>query len=230
MAECYMACENDEAAENCYLTVVEYDENNIEARAKLAKFYEKLGMIEQALKYVNEAIELGRRESMPRRRRRFGSRALQLAKEFRSTEFGGIAMATYEGPIGADNEDWGSPAPATGVSGGLMTSTAPLSKKRRQAKEEYVGTDHIRYLYSKLLDLEPAMREGQEDATEDWLDIADALLRDFRSNRVFFPMQRHMMFLGYSREAQRKAGRLKSTTIMDEVEEMAGRLQASLGR
>ncbi|OJD18911.1 hypothetical protein AJ78_01097 [Emergomyces pasteurianus Ep9510] len=228
MAQCYMACENDEAAENCYLTVVEYDENNIEARAKLAKFYEKLGMIDQALKYVNEAIELGRRESMPRRRRRFGSRALQLAREFRSTEAGGVAMATYEGPIGAENEDWASPTPA-GASGGLVTSTAPLSKKRRQAKEEYVGTDHIRYLYTKLLDLERAMREGQEDATEDWLDIADALLRDFRSNRVFFPMQRHMVFLGYSREAQRKAGRLKSTTIMDEVEEMAGRLQASLG-
>ncbi|OAX83651.1 hypothetical protein ACJ72_01982 [Emergomyces africanus] len=228
MAECYMACENDEAAENCYLTVVEYDENNIEARAKLAKFYEKLGMIDQALKYVNEAIELGRRESMPRRRRKFGSRALQLAREFRSTEAEGAAMATYEGPIGAENEAWGSPTHA-GASGGLMTSTAPISKKRRQAKEEYVGTDHIRYLYSKLVDLERAMREGQEDATEDWLDIADALLRDFRSNRVFFPMQRHMMFLGYSREAQRKAGRLKSTTIMDEVEEMAGRLQASLG-
>ncbi|EGE83291.1 hypothetical protein, variant 2 [Blastomyces dermatitidis ER-3] len=229
MAECYIACENDEAAENCYLTVVEYDENDIEARAKLAKFYENLGLIEQALKYVNEAIELGRQESMPRRRRRFGSRALQLAREFRSTESGGAVMATYEGPIGAENEGWRSPTPSPSVSGGLMTSTVPLSKKRRQAKEEYVSTDHIRYLYSKLLDLEAAMREGHEDATEDWLDIADALLRDFRSNRVFFPMQRHMMFLGYSREAQRKAGRLKSTTIMDEVEEMAGRLQATLG-
>ncbi|ODH21706.1 hypothetical protein ACO22_05629 [Paracoccidioides brasiliensis] len=229
IAECNTACENDEAAENCYLTVVEYDENNIEARAKLAKFYEKLGLIEQALKYVNEAIELGRRESMPRRRRRFGSRALQLAKEFRSTEPREFAMATYEGPLGSENDDWATSSSPAGVSGGLVTSATPVSKKRKQGKEEDVGTDHISYLYSKLLELGPEMREGQEDATEDWLDIADALLRDFRSNRIFFPMQRHMMFLGYSREAQRKAGRLKSTTIMDEVEEMAGRLQASLG-
>ncbi|QSS61549.1 transcription factor tfiiic complex subunit sfc4 [Histoplasma capsulatum] len=230
MAECYVACENDEAAENCYLTVVEYDRNNIVARAKLAKFYEKLGMIEQALKYVNEAIELGRQESMPRRRRKFGSRALQLAREFRSTESGGNSLAIYEGPIGAEIENWRTTTPPASVPGGLVTSAAPLSKKRRQAKEEYVGADHIRYLYSKLLDLEQAMREGQEDVTEDWLDIADALLRDFRSNRVFFPMQRNMIFSGYSREAQRKAGRLKSTTIMDEMEEMAGRLQATLGK
>ncbi|KAK2734615.1 transcription factor TFIIIC subunit tfc4 [Onygenales sp. PD_40] len=231
MAECYMACENDEAAENCYLTVVEYDENNIEARAKLAKFYEKLGMVEQALKYVNEAMELGRQESMPKRKRRFGSRAVQLAKEFRSTEEGGHAMATYEGAIGVDQDEFG-PTPTAAVSGGLMTSAAPASKKRKQAKEtrvQDIGIDHIKYLYSKLLEIQPAMRDGEEDATEDWLDIADALLRDFRSNRVFFPLQKRMVFLGYSREAQRKAGQLKSTTIMDEVEEMAGRLQATLG-
>ncbi|EDN08336.1 conserved hypothetical protein [Histoplasma mississippiense (nom. inval.)] len=127
MAECYVACENDEAAENCYLTVVEYDRNNIVARAKLAKFYEKLG----------------RQESMPRRRRKFGSRALQLAREFRSTESGGNSLAIYEGPIGAEIENWRTTTPPASVPGGLVTSAAPLSKKRRQAKEEYVGADHI---------------------------------------------------------------------------------------
>jgi len=35
---------------------------------------------------------------------------------------------------------------------------------------------HIQYLYSKMMELRPEMREGNMDATEDWLDIADALL------------------------------------------------------
>ena len=81
-----------------------------------------------------------------------------------------------------------------------------------------------------MLQLQPAMGQGNDGATEDWLDIADALLRDFRSNRVFYPFQRRIVFMGYSREAQRKAGRLRSTTLMDEMQEMAGRLQESLGK
>lgn len=233
LGECYVACQNDEEAENCYLTVIEYDDDNIEARAKLAKIYERLGMIEPALKYVNEAVQLGRRESMPQRRRRAGSRAERLAQEFRSAESAGIAMTPDNCLVSVREGALESPSPRVSTPVTLTTpTTARLSKSRKGGAgkdDETEGGDHVQYLYSKLLELRPDMRDGKADATEDWLDIADALLRDFRSNRVFFPLQRHMLFLGYSREAQRKAGKLKTRTLMDEVQEMAGRLQASLG-
>jgi general transcription factor 3C polypeptide 3 (transcription factor C subunit 4) len=133
--------------------------------------------------------------------------------------------------VGEEALETRSPRLSTPVT--LTTSAAahPSKHCRGETREddEREGVDHVQYLYSKLLELRPNMRDGQADSTEDWLDIADALLRDFRSNRVFFPLQRHMVFLGYSREAQRKAGRFKPRTIMDEVQEMAGRLQASLG-
>lgn len=238
LGECYVACQNDEEAENCYLTVIEYDDNNIEARAKLAKIYENLGMIEPALKYVNEAVQLGRQEAIPQRKRRVGSRAARLAQEFRSAESSRIAMAETVLPPHGGLVSLGDGAlelPSPPLSAGVtftIPKTGRLSRTLRGETEEDSQTkasDHVQYLYSKLLELRHDMREGKADATEDWLDIADALLRDFRSNRVFFPLQRYMVFLGYSREAQRKAGRLKTRTIMDEVQEMAGRLQASLG-
>lgn len=231
MANCYLACRNDSDAESCLLTVVEYDRTNIEARAKLAKFYESIGMMDQALKYVTEAVDLGRQESIPMRRRRgggdLGSRIAELAREFCSTETGLGAHREVE-PEPPKTPDHGENAPMS------FTGLAPLSNLKERRPEDRIATalqdaEQVRFLYQKLLEFQPAMRAGEEDATEDWLDIADALLRNFRTNRVFFPLQKRMMFAGYSREAHRKAGRMKDANIMDEVQELAGRIQAALG-
>ena len=43
-------------------------------------------------------------------------------------------------------------------------------------------------------------------------------------------MQRNVVFMGYSREAQKKAGKHKGKSLLDEMQEMAGRLQESLGK
>lgn len=222
MAECYTECQNAEGAEICYLTVAEYDHKNVEARAKLAKFYETMGLADQAMKYVTEAVELGQVESMPRRKRRSARRAAQLAKELRSTE---LEARTPDNQVeGLEGQD------------SLISVTGPMAADRAGdrgfegvADRPMQDADNVRYLHGRMLEVQPAMRAGDENATENWLDIADALIRDFRSNRVFFPLQRRMVFLGYSREAQRKAGRVKTTTLMDEVQNIADRLQNVLG-
>ncbi|KAK2853309.1 hypothetical protein FQN49_005200 [Arthroderma sp. PD_2] len=226
MAECYDACGNEEEAERCYLTVAEYDKMNIEARTKLAKFYEKMGMTEQALKYVTEAADIGREEAMSRRKPRFGPNIRQLASYFRAAEDelsvtrgGMLSVGRYA------STEAGAPTSL------ITSSTTNLPRELRVPETVPLQPDgeNVRYLYTKMLELQPYMREGRKDATEDWLDIAYALLWDFRSNRVFFPLQKRMTFLGYSREAQRKAGRLKSTTLLDELQEISDRLQASMG-
>ncbi|KAL2007860.1 hypothetical protein VTN00DRAFT_7842 [Thermoascus crustaceus] len=220
MGECSINAGKLEEAENCYLTVAEHDTKNVEARVRLAKLYETIGMTEQAFKYVNEAVLLGRQETRRSRRRRKDARLEQLAREFQTTEIGGEGVAPR--PIAPKPLPPGAPATT------LMTSSA-ARRRVEQAELEEEGLEHIEYLYSKMMELRPKMREGDALATEDWLDIADALLRDFRSNRVFYPLQRNMVFLGYSREAQRKAGKYRNKTLMDEMQEMAGRLQESLG-
>jgi general transcription factor 3C polypeptide 3 (transcription factor C subunit 4) len=230
MGECFMECGDTEEAESCYLTVAVNDEKDMEVRVRLARLYESTGMAEQAFKYVNEAVILGH-ESTTRKRKE--TRAGRLARELRSAREGeghgyrrAASMSTPPGsPLESANERT-SPTPLTASL--TFSSQAPSGKSVTKEPEEETA-DHIQFLYRKLLELRPKMREGDEDITEDWLDIADALLRDFRSNRVFFPLQRHLMFLGYSREAQRKAGRLRTRTLMDEMQDMAKRLQATLG-
>ena len=204
MGDCYTACGNNEDAEGCYLTVVEYDPQNIEARTHLAKYYESLNMLDQAMKFVMEAAEIGRAEAMPSRRRGYVNKAGQLAREFREAEAGGYARVTTGAAHYMDQDD---------------------SDKSLEAT-----TGNMRYLYGKMKEIEPAMRAKDETAIEDWLDIADALTREFRSNRIFFPLQRKMTFLGYSREAQKQAGRLKTITALDEIIDMAERLQGALGK
>lgn len=231
MAECYSACKNNEAAENCYLMTVEYDENTIEVRVKLAKFYEKFGMFEQALKYINEASELGRQEFMTKRKRPFITRIEQLANAFRSLD-------AQNAGINQDIEERRRSRISVQTAEGLhnsrnkvsLTTSLPSALKKRAAEARFNALgDHIQYLHTKLLELRPEMRSGEPTVTEDWLDIADALICHFRSNRVFFPVQRSMSFLGNSKDGQKKSGKLKSATILNEVQETADRLQTALG-
>lgn len=207
-----------EDAENCYLIVAEHDAGNVESRAQLAKLYESIGMTEQALKYVNEVVLLQRQETRSHRRRK-DTRLEQLAREFKSLEMG------LEVPAPANIEE---ETPVAEEIAPTLT-TAPVGRKQDEGLEGD-RTAHVQFLYSKMMEFYFKVKEGNLEATEDWLDIADALLREFRSNRVFYPLVRHMVFMGYSRDAQRKAGKTKSRTLIDEMQEMAGRLQETLGK
>lgn len=212
MGDCYAACGNSEEAESCYLTVVDYDPQNVEARTNLAKYYESINMLDQAFKYITEAAELGRSEAMPSRRRGYVNKVGALAEEYREAEAEGYAReADGSARIGED------------VS--LIDTYRDIEADTSHEK----STANVQYLYGKMLELQPAMRAKEEDAVEAWLDIADAMTREFRSNRIFFPLQRKMAFLGYSREARKKAGRLTQTPL-DEILNMAERLQNTLGK
>ncbi|KAI5300898.1 transcription factor TFIIIC subunit tfc4, partial [Ascosphaera atra] len=112
-------------------------------------------------------------------------------------------------------------------------------------------------LYSKFHDFRGRMRAGKEDTavvTEDWLDVADAMIRDFRANRVFFPVQKRSLFQGYARGKRRGRGRKekgkgkkraredeeregeeeddeeeRDEKLLEEMEEIVARLQKFLG-
>ncbi|KAJ5746656.1 hypothetical protein N7520_011838 [Penicillium odoratum] len=201
MADCCMELGKLEEAETGYLTVAEHDPKHMGSRVALGKLYEGLGMSDEALKYINEAVVLGRQEG--RSRRRQDARLEQLAAEFRQTE-----PATS------------APKPAT-----TFTGLAPLTPDAEtQPGEKGQRIEDVRFLYQKLQQLEPQLKEGDLEATEDWLDIADALLRDFRSNTIFYPMTRGMEFQGYH-----KRGKDKGNPLLNEAQEVAGRLQQNLG-
>jgi general transcription factor 3C polypeptide 3 (transcription factor C subunit 4) len=205
MADCCMQLGKIEDAESCYLLVAEHDPTHMESRVLLAKLYESLGMSEQALKYVSEAVLIGRQESRNRRRRK-DTRLEQLAIEFKM----------------AETEPLRELAPKPTPTATLMNGAPTVSGKGTR-------TEDIKYLYAKLLELHPQVQKGVASATEDWLDIADALLREFRSNRIFYPMDRSITFMGYVTCSKGKGTQTKKGTMMDEMQRMAGRLHESIG-
>lgn len=203
MGECAFACSDLSLAESCFLTVAENDSANLQSRVNLAKLYESLGDRKQALYYVNQAVILGREIRGQNRRKRKDRRIAQLAKEFR----GDSHVSTRLLPRQLAGE---------------------ISQTETSQDTDADRPQQVQYLYSKMNELRSKMRDGDSDATEDWLDIADALLHDFRSNRAFYPIQKSHVFLGYSRGEQR--GTQKEGMVLDEVEEVAGRLQEWLGK
>lgn len=207
IADCCMQLGKVEDAETYYLTVAEHDARNMQCRVELAKLYESLGLNEQALKYVNEAVLVGRQKMRARRRRR-DNRLEQLALEFKRDEEGATLRPT-------------APRPSA------LTWQTPISNRLQTG--ESARTETIQFLYAKMQQLEPQVKEGVSDAIEDWLDIADALLRDFRSNSAFYPMARTIEFQGYSAPTHRRPNKPRPRTVMDEMKEMAGRLQKSMG-
>jgi general transcription factor 3C polypeptide 3 (transcription factor C subunit 4) len=123
----------------------------------------------------------------------------------------------------AETENLRPLAPKPQTAAKLMSAV----QSGRAQPGEGTRTEDIQFLYLKLLDLQPQMKEGAIEATEDWLDIADALLRDFRSNKAFYPMARSILFMGYSTGAKAKGTKSRSGLMMDEMQEMAGRLQGT---
>jgi general transcription factor 3C polypeptide 3 (transcription factor C subunit 4) len=94
----------------------------------------------------------------------------------------------------------------------LNDPTSPASHPRKAPPPldpEIENDETILDLYNRLLTSQDAMRTGDPVARENWLDAADTLLRDFRSNRIFYPWERHQKFLGYSKDALRQTNRRK---------------------
>lgn len=206
IANCCMMLDKLEDAESYYLTVAENDSRHMECRVRLATLYEGFGMNDEALKYINEALLIGRQEGRSRRRRRDDNRLEQLAIEFQKAPR----------PMGSPETE------------ALTTRAGSTINRDRPQMEQSTRTDDIQFLFGKLKELHAFLKTGDANVVEDWLDIADALLRDFRTNRIFYPMARTMEFQGYTGDSHRK-GKPKGRTLLDEAQEIAIRLQKAMG-
>ncbi|KAJ5893348.1 hypothetical protein N7495_005039 [Penicillium taxi] len=207
MADCLVQLEKMEEAESCYLTVVGYDPQHLDSRVLLAKLYEKQGMNDHAVRYANEALNIGRLENRSQKRRK-DTRLEQLAIEFRQAQEPDALRPLAPKPVIVNQ--W----------------PASTSRRGRGQIEEAQRIIDIQFLHAKLLHLELGVKDGVYEAIEDWLDIADALLRDFRSNRVFYPMSKGMEFQGY----YPKLGKTKTRNMVTEAREVMERIQKSINQ
>ncbi|KAH0833514.1 hypothetical protein AYO21_05191 [Fonsecaea monophora] len=79
---------------------------------------------------------------------------------------------------------------------------AKTRTKRMNAEErETHRTETINRLYSELVYNSEAMRAGDEIARNTWMDCADSLITDFRSNRLFYSKEKGHSSDGIYRES-----------------------------
>ena len=203
MAECYKALGLNTEAEDCYQTVIHNDNDNIEARVQLAKMYEELGISERAVVYVKEVIALGRAEVVSKPQKRS-----------RRPKFAGATVA--------------EPSAPTAISSGPICQQF-IDSAGQTEEGEKKKAENFHVIYSQMQGLMPGLRTGEEQATTEWMKLANILIQDFRSNKVFYPPIKYMRFFGYSKEARTKALKSKASQAIEEMEAMAERLQVPTG-
>ncbi|KPI34833.1 Transcription factor tau subunit sfc4 [Cyphellophora attinorum] len=57
--------------------------------------------------------------------------------------------------------------------------------------------DDFMAVYSTLLTNHESMQAGDPVATRVWMECAKAMINDFRSEKIFFPREKHQRFIGY---------------------------------
>ena len=205
MATCYQHLGLVDDAEKCFKMVLQLDEPNVDARVQLARIYEAQGKPEQAVVYVNEviALEAKRHQEKRAKRRRIG----------------------VDPPVSEDADAFLPPSRAPRTSQRRKASHVGLDE---QQQAEQAQEDAIRMQLTRVEALEGRMQSGDEAATDQWMEVAGAMIEDFRHAKIFYPMDRYIRFLGYSREARAKASR-PNGTAMTVIQALGERLQAALG-
>ncbi|KAI9825411.1 MAG: transcription factor TFIIIC subunit tfc4 [Thelocarpon impressellum] len=186
-------------AEQCYKTIIENDQNNVEARVQLARMCERLGMSEEAFTYANEVLLLTQRGD-------------------------GARVGTVQGSY--SQTDAFLPASVTSQNR-ITKKRARLTAEERE-EHEIARKELIQMQYVKLQAVRSEMRRGDDAATEKWMKAAGVLIQEFRSSKVFYPWDKYVKFLGYTAEARKRASKSKSSEIVMDMEAMAERLQASI--
>ncbi|RFU27016.1 hypothetical protein B7463_g9320, partial [Scytalidium lignicola] len=198
LGTCYFRISMKQQAEECFQTAIQIDENNIEARIQLAKLYEELNEQKQAFIFVNEVMSLRRAQGL-------------ASSEVEAGVEGSQSNAQY-----------------------LMKDKQPRKsqyKPRRLAnpvdrlKDEAARSEQLHTQYLIMQAKRSQMRDGDEEAMQSWMDAAGDLINDFRSCKTFYPWDKYVHFLGYSRDS-----RLQAQTPLDsDISAMADRLSHNLG-
>ena len=225
IADASFVCGHIEQARDSYELAKASDDTCAEARTQLAKIYQDTGHRQEALRNVREALELGRRAIVRPQRRRYERREAREAREAIEKEL----RDTYNMRVPSvdsmtarlrsvevrDQRQKICSAFSTGPSERQAKLGYQIARSRKQAArnatrdmDEQQRTENIRSLYARLQELAPLMRGHESSwARLAWLECADELIQDFRSNKVFYPAERHVRFEGYDPDAKRRAFR-----------------------
>ncbi len=195
MASCYKAVGLGIEAEDCYKIVVDSDKGNPEARRRLLEMCKELGTSPKGVTTNDDSASVRQHKA----RKRAGNKDAKQPKK-------GKAL---------------SPWATTMLAPRLVPQSAKqISLEREEAQEEDVNA-----LFVRREDLKEQARNNDESSKTEWMAITKTLIQGFKDNKVFYPIDKHHKFYGYSREARSLAARPKY-----ELDALAEQSKSHLGK
>ncbi|GAA6054995.1 hypothetical protein JCM3770_000484 [Rhodotorula araucariae] len=106
-------------------------------------------------------------------------------------------------------------------------------EERAAARAHLENVEHERHAefqiaFSRLQELDTAVLEGDEDALNQWLEIATGLVESFRTTKQLFPSDYKRKFTGVLRLGRKKGKKTAQVDVEEEADHMATRLQRTL--
>lgn len=194
MGLCFLGEEQKDEAETHFKQAGQLDETDEDSRMHLHKLYEKQERPQEAHEVVDEVVSIKRKKSS------------QMVRKVTSKDKKGTAGQFRKLP--KDRKTY-------------KPSTRPLADERVKAQVE--KAQHLQTQYYIMKSMLGPMREGDPEATQQWMDAARDLTEDFRQLKSFYPWDKYIKFTGY-----RDSERVRATTALDsDLSTMAERLSQS---
>lgn len=212
-------CDKKDQALECYEAAKASDEHCGEARTQLSKLYTERGEKDKAMENAREAVLIAENSVRRTERRRYERKDQRLAREAAESalrqahKLSGPRKTGKNGRVGSQPTLKPRPSQSDGIfqPGSVREQPTRPAKVKRTAAEntEAQRNESILQLYTTLTNNTTAMRQGDATARSIWMDCAQSLIDDFRTNRVFYPYERHIEFKGYDRQSRNDAFRKK---------------------
>jgi len=230
MAECYSKTFDFEKAIVSWEGVLQTDDGNVDVLMELAKAYEANGDSGKAYKHLAHLMRLGRRDVI----QRSGLNIQPVVADRYATQSMPLLLPKPSSTTAPDDDGQAGTKEVSQQTEHIVLvdqrKTRPYKMRKPGGESTRQRVRHqARYLltlYDESEELKPAMRAGDESAEQQWMDAAQILTDALREEKLFFPADRYIKFLGYSTEARRRAVHPKER---NELLEMADRLQTNLG-
>jgi general transcription factor 3C polypeptide 3 (transcription factor C subunit 4) len=169
----------------------------------LAKLYQSQGKEAEMLSIIRQLKRMGKSEVVI-------AAGLPLPRE------------TTRPPTRGNTAMEGDDESISGIDGGMFRSMrARSTKARRERKIEQAKFRDkiIQNLHDQLRALEDGVSSEDESAVLDWINIADQLLDEFKTEKLFFPRERAVKFTGYERWQRTVTVPAGDTNFADEVDD-----------
>lgn len=180
MASCYGAVGMKLKAESCYQMIIEHDDGNHEARIQLSGIRGGSGLSHRVYTEGNRGVSVKQHGSA----KHSWNRDERRAKNITTPRASSPSMLL-------------APRPAYQLN------------KQLAMKKERVQEEEVHSLFLQRERLNDSAANGNEDCKTKWMAATKTLVQAFRENKVFYPVEKHYKFLGYSKEARALATRPK---------------------